>query len=523
MNLMWVFLAISVFLLLIVLYVISQSRKIENERLHAQAGLLEAKERYRALVEASNEGYMLMIEGRSMYSNHTLQRMLGYDEKELAEPDIWLRLLPQNRVNTPAIGHLQDIIEGRRTTSEFEAQLQTKSGPLVDVIITVSKIFFSEKNGHVVTIRRISSESITSTGRDLDNIREFAELPTGILLEIDSSLSEGHIIHTLSRVPAMVKEMTVNGIKSSAIRHAICQIFDAVMVKFINLAQAELGPEPVAFAFLTLGSNARHEMTMFSDQDNAIIFENVDKDRIDNVRRYFLKLADRVCTMLDKAGYPYCPGGIMAVNPRWCLALEEWESRFTYQTICDFDKVATEIHTIFDIRCIYGSKSLALELQQYMAAIVGDNPEFFLHLARNCLSYAVPLNVFGKFKTENIDGRETINIKNCIVPIVNMARIYALRNNINSPSTISRLSELVAAEVFTPEQFNEIKYVFDHLWYLRFYNQIICHSDLRRVNDELFVENLSDTEQQKLKESLVRVSTMQSHLSYDFLGVGLNG
>ena len=83
----------------------------------------------------------------------------------------------------------------------------------------------------------------------------------------------------------------------------------------------ESGRPAAPFAFISLGSNARHEMTMFSDQDNALIFEDVPKERLPETRRQFLALADDVCGKLKQAGYPYCPGGIMAANPTWCISI----------------------------------------------------------------------------------------------------------------------------------------------------------------------------------------------------------
>ncbi len=518
-NLMWTFLVISVFLFVVVLYTISQSRRIENERLQAQTGLIEAKERYRALVEASSEGYILMLEGKNIFSNLALQRMLGYSEKELACDDIWQKLLPENKVNLAAVEHLAELNDGRRSSSEFEARLQSKSGLLIDVIIKAARIFLSEKDGHVLTIRRITAENLASQISGFDIISNYDQLPAGIIEAIESAQSQGHIIHSVSQVPAMVRSMTVNGVKSPAIRQAICRIFDAVMVKFIILALQEMQTQDVDFAFVTLGSNARQEMTMFSDQDNAIIFDNVDSRNLEQVRGIFLRLADKVCTMLDKAGYPYCPGGIMAINPHWCLTLDEWKARFTSETIMNFEKSTLEINTIFDIRCIYGSQSLTDAAQAHMMAVIDDNPEFFIYLTRNALNYDLPLSLLGQLRTETIDGEESLNIKDPIVAIVNIARVYALKNRIKTPGTISRLSALLELGQMSQEQYDETVQVFNHLWYLRFYNQIICHSNLRRVNDELIISNLSEAQQENLKESLTRISLLQTRLSYDILGM----
>ena len=80
-KLLLVFGSISLVLIFILVNVILQSRRIEHNRLRAETGLREAKDRYRALVVASNEGFILEVTGKSIYSNLTLQRMLGYSEE----------------------------------------------------------------------------------------------------------------------------------------------------------------------------------------------------------------------------------------------------------------------------------------------------------------------------------------------------------------------------------------------------------------------------------------------------------
>ncbi len=522
-DLLWVFLLISIVLFAIILYVISQSYKIENERIYAERGLIEAKDRYRALVEASNEGYILLVDGKNMYSNITLQRMTGYNEQELASVAIWKELLPaNNRINKNAIGQLEKIIAGDISAAEFEAQLLTKTGIKTDVIMAASKIFLSEKNGHVISVRKITRATLDNDGKLYQQIQNYSELPAGIQLEIESGDTIGHIVHSLSNIPAMVREMTLHGVKSSAIRDSLCKIFETAMVKLIKMAIDEIGEPPAEFAFLTLGSNARREMTMFSDQDNAIIIKDINSDDTTSVKRYFLKLADRVCTMLDRAGYKFCPGGIMAINPRWCMTLSEWKDKFTHKTIQKFDESVLDIHTFFDISCIYGSEELTNELHRHMMEITRENPEFYLHMARNCLSYDIPLNAFGYLKTETQDGVKSLNLKDCIVPIVNFARIFALKYNIGKPSTLDRLNMLAEKEILSSESLKDNILVFDHLWYLRFYNQIICHSDLREVNDELELDKLTAAECQKLRDSLNTVSALQNKLSYEFLGIPVN-
>ena len=75
-------------LFMLLAYFLLQSKRIENDRKNAEAGLKEVKDRYRALVESSNEGYLLTVDGRIVYSNFKLQQMLGYTAPELHQTDI---------------------------------------------------------------------------------------------------------------------------------------------------------------------------------------------------------------------------------------------------------------------------------------------------------------------------------------------------------------------------------------------------------------------------------------------------
>ncbi|MFA0698273.1 DUF294 nucleotidyltransferase-like domain-containing protein, partial [Vibrio sp. 10N.222.49.C9] len=94
----------------------------------------------------------------------------------------------------------------------------------------------------------------------------------------------------------------------------------------IELAEEELGPSPVPYCFLALGSMARDEQLIVTDQDNAIILSNsFDKEKHDE---YFATLAQMVSDGLDRCGYPYCTGDIMATNPIWRMTQTEWEECF---------------------------------------------------------------------------------------------------------------------------------------------------------------------------------------------------
>jgi len=85
--------------------------------------------------------------------------------------------------------------------------------------------------------------------------------------------------------------------------------------RLLALGEEKLGPPPVPYCFMALGSMARDEQLVVTDQDNAMILDDsfIPEEHDD----YFLALAKFVSDGLAECGYTYCTGDIMATNPRW--------------------------------------------------------------------------------------------------------------------------------------------------------------------------------------------------------------
>jgi PAS domain S-box-containing protein len=530
------FAIITLFLIVAMVYVIFQSRRIEKDRQQAEIGLREAKERYRALAETSNEGYLLEVGGSFIYANRALQRMLGYDESDLTRQGLWDRLLPKLQSNEKVRRHLEALKDNPIGTGEYEAQVRTGSGVLIDVIIATSRIFFAHKIGHIVVLRPVSrsmGEGMEDLYRDAlplsaptwspDYLTEETLGPLVPLVEeIEQSRSAGHVIHALNHQPKVLRQWISQGVRPAVLRQAIGRLYHASLKRFVEISIEELGEPPTHFAFVSLGSNARFEMTLFSDQDNALVYSDVEGlDEKRRVQKYFLTLGDAVCTRLAQAGYPFCPGGIMASNPQYCLPLSEWRNNFNKWFSKALPESILEVNVFFDLYCAYGEKILVDELSRTVNYLGDAYPSFFGHFARNALLYKPPLGVLKQLKSDRKEGHPTIDIKECIKPLEIFARVYALQNKINTPSTSGRLLELFKREKLQDETYYNISYVFDALWHLRFYNQIVAHADLKSVVDELSLNSLTDVERLNVRNLLKQIPVFQSKLSFDFLGSAL--
>ncbi|MBF9016303.1 MULTISPECIES: DUF294 nucleotidyltransferase-like domain-containing protein [unclassified Oceanispirochaeta] len=514
-KLILVIAVISALMVLIVLYMVMQSRSIEQNRKEAESGLVEAKERYRALVEASNEGYILILHGEKVFTNPTFQRMTGYGDKDLQDNDFFIGLFPSSPGNEQLQNHLDNLLLENPDNDEFEATLRCRSGSLLDVVIRISRIFLSEENGHIISFTTVSRDPISlfTESRPLED-------PVLFLQEVRSSENPATVIRILNQLPQIIRSLLASKTSSSHIRRFITDLYDCSVSRIIELSMDDSPPVP--FAFLSLGSSGRQEMTLFSDQDNALVFDsNSTGDQLEKERLYFLKLADRICSRLNQAGFPYCPGGIMAVNPAHCLSLKEWNERYKIW-FSQADSISLlDLHVFFDMSCAWGEERLVNELKDSIESFSEGQEEFFAHFARNCLQYKSPLNTLGQLRSSERDGRVVINIKDCLIPLINFARLYALKNGIREVSTIRRLAILNEKGILNSKSHEEMIAAFEHLWQFRFSNQILSHGELRKVNDDMALKSVSPENRKALHKALTVISAAQSRLSYDFLGMDI--
>ena len=88
------------------------------------------------------------------------------------------------------------------------------------------------------------------------------------------------ISKALAPLPSVVLDLVEAGAGAYAIGHAVTAVADSATQRLIQLAEAELGPPPVPYAWMALGSQGRNEQTARSDQDNALLIaDDFDPDR----------------------------------------------------------------------------------------------------------------------------------------------------------------------------------------------------------------------------------------------------
>ncbi len=374
---------------------------------------------------------------------------------------------------------------------------------------SISHLFVTNNQGNITGV--IHNDDVTA-------IQKYS--PAILLRSLQNAGSPDDIIRQNAVFPYLITTLINSGAKAQYINYLITLNTDTVLNKFIGFAMDELGQPPASFTFLIFGSEGRREQTLKTDQDNAIIFEDVPLEMQASVQEYFVQLGKKVCTWLDQTGYAYCEGENMAQNPPWCQPLSTWKKYFTswVSTAEAEDLLQTKI--FFDFRSAYGEEDFVIQLRRHLNGVIAKNPRFFLLLARNVLQLTPPIGLFGKFVVESVEEHgKAFDIKSSMLPIVDYARIYALQHGIDETNTLERLHQLYQRNLLTSQNYHEMVQAYTYLMQIRLRMQAEAISQAKKNPDNyVSPENLTYIEQRLLKEIFSQTKNFQTKLSYDFTG-----
>ncbi len=316
------------------------------------------------------------------------------------------------------------------------------------------------------------------------------------------------------KLQAFVTSLINSDMPARQITRITSSFSDSVIKRVIELVINDTGEPPVPFSFICLGSEGRMEESLLTDQDNAIVFEDVAKEREAAVQDYFIKLGGMVCDSLNSIGYKYCKGNIMAKNPMWNKPISQWEKYFTEWITTPEPQNLLDAIIFFDFRNLYGDKKFCDRLKQIVETTVGRQNVFVYHLALNTYNTKPVLLSSGGILTDK--PAEVIDLKACIIHIVMFARTYSLQNNIWCTNTIDRLNALKSKQIIPQDVIDEMIYVYGYLMKLRLKNQAALLESKSQISNLLNTKNLGELEYSILKKVLAQIPVYQNRIGVDF-------
>lgn len=289
---------------------------------------------------------------------------------------------------------------------------------------------------------------------------------------------------------------------------------DAAIKRIIEIAISELGEPPTGFSFICMGSEGRKEETLYTDQDNAIIYADVPKEKENLTQAYFLKLGEKVCYALDYMGYSYCKGNIMAQNPQWCVSLTEWKKYFANWIATPEPQNLLDATIFFDFRNCYGDESLAISLRNTINHAIEEYPTFLYHLAHNTY-YTKPQQLSSNLLSSD-KSSDSVDIKSALAPIIMLARTYAFQHQIMATNTRERLEVIKEKRIVSNSTVDEVLFIYNYLMKLRYRNQVDLLEKKLPYSNSLNVRDMIDIEVYMLKKALSTIPEFQNKVKLDF-------
>jgi len=323
-------------------------------------------------------------------------------------------------------------------------------------------------------------------------------------------------IACLQEALAETRELHVQLVAANAtarqLGQAVTSVCDATTRHLIELEIARIGEPPVPFAWVATGSQGRGELTLRSDQDNAMLLD--DSFVAERHGDYFAMLARAVNEGLHECGYVHCPGEVMASNPQWRRPVQSWRANFLDWIERTDHKTVTLAANFFDMRTVWGDEPLRARLMAEILPRCVGQKVFQAYLAGHALGNQPPLGFFRNFVLVRSGAHEgTLDIKrHGLLPIVDLARVYALSCGLEAVGTLQRLQGSVERGSLTAEGSESLQAAFEFIWTIRARHQAAQLRSNEPVDNFVAPDALTETERRHLKDAFAAIATMQNAL-----------
>lgn len=341
-----------------------------------------------------------------------------------------------------------------------------------------------------------------------------------LLLErrIRRAASVDQLAEARAAFPGMLATLQRAGIRAYDLGRITAEMTDRVVRRALELAQAELGSPPVPFCWIALGSEGRREQTFHTDQDHGLVYADPAPESAERCAGYFLGLAERVVAILVQCGVPPCRGGAMASNPRWNRPLAAWRRYFSEWIEQPEPGALLSASIFFDLRPVAGEVDLGIALREQITRQAPAGRRFLTLLALATQDYRPPLGFFRHLVVERTGRhRGELDIKHGgLLPIVNLARLYALRHGVPATNTFERLRALGERRILPQETVTELADAYEFMLRLRLKTQLEQHARGAEPGNFIAPRRLTRSERVLLKEYFGTIALAQDELQREF-------
>lgn len=351
---------------------------------------------------------------------------------------------------------------------------------------------------------------------DSDILRLQTRSPHKMVRDIEEAEGLDDLRRLRTRINELVVHLTGTGVKTPDLVRLIAQLNDQLLLRLIALLRRDRFADlPSEFAFIVLGSEGRHEQTLATDQDNAIVYaDHLSGDQVRQLEEFSQVLIDA----LIETGVPPCPGGIMAKNPPWRRSLRGWKQELDSWLGNISSENILKGSMFFDLRTLYGDPSLEKALKEHIFGNIRKNEVFLARAALNVQGFRPPLGWFGRIKTETKGPHQgLVDVKKAgIFAITEGVKILSLQAGILDGGTRDRINALVEAGVLEPRMAGDLEASFNYLVFQRLRGQVAAISRGETPTNHISLEELNRMERGRFRLALEEVKKFLESLRLRF-------
>lgn len=315
------------------------------------------------------------------------------------------------------------------------------------------------------------------------------------------------------RAEQMLSYYLENEVSMEFVSSVMTEINDVIIRLALEIAKEELHVEfphlgAVKCTFLSLGSEGRGEQLLRTDQDNALIYEDVSEELKAEAESYFNQLGARVVEILIACGFSPCPGKIMANNPEWVQPISVWQTYFSDWILRPTQEALLRVSIFFDYRAVGPGKSLADELTAHIYQEIRKKKIFLSFLAQNALTNPPPLGFFKDFLVEKSgEHKDQFDIKlRAMMPLTDLARLLVLGHEvIGINNTFMRFEKLAELEPNYAELFTQAGKAYEILMRMRALEGLNAKSSGRYIQPK----SMGKLQRQLLKNTFSPIAELQ--------------
>ncbi|GAB6044213.1 putative nucleotidyltransferase substrate binding domain-containing protein [Endothiovibrio diazotrophicus] len=321
------------------------------------------------------------------------------------------------------------------------------------------------------------------------------------------------VVQASRGLPELQVQLVAAGAGASSVGQALSSVADAVTGRLIELAEEQLGPPPVPYVWLAAGSQARREQLAHADQDSALLIDDGYDPAVHG--EWFERLARIVCDGMQASGFVYCPGEVMACNPQWRQPWRVWREHFDRWIQRPEKRALMLACNFFDLRPLHGEAALFQRLHREVVEQARGNGIFLAHLVANAVRFKPPLGFFRNFVlTDGGEHARGVDLKRGgVMPVVDLARIYALSAGVTEIGTLDRLRRAGAAGALSEEGVEELTGAWELINTLRARHQVAQIRDGREPDNTIEPDTLSSLDRRHLKDAFGVIKGYQDALA----------